>query len=289
MATRNAYCSFCRKSYRDVGPLVEGPGDVYICGDCLELCQSILDQEKRRRAYPQEKSPHLASAEEVLSRIGQLVRGQEEATRTLVLAARRHYQRLPGAPREDAGPILLTGPTRSSKIFLARALAHALGVPFAWGDGNELHGLNCEDQRGASVLYKLLGASGFDIEAARRGLVYLDGMDQPDNQRLLLAASAEKAAYSLPHGLRLELGGVLFIGGGTFVGLDLVMTRRGRHPEQAAGPDDLLAFGALPEFVRSLRAIVGVPPLNEETLMRLVSRVDLGRPSDGGASTNAPP
>jgi ATP-dependent Clp protease ATP-binding subunit ClpX len=288
MKPRNAYCSFCRKSYHDVGPLVEGPDNVYICGECLELCQSILEQEKRRRAYSPEKSPHVAPAEEIQSRIGQLVRGQEEVTRALVLAAQRHYQRPPGAPREDDGSILLTGPTRSSKIFLTWALARALGVPFAWGDGSELHGLNSEDQRGASVLYKLLAASGFYIEAAQRGLVYLDGMDQPDNQRLLVEALKEKAAYSLPHGLCLELGGVLFIGGGTFVGLDLVMTRQGRHPEQAAGPDDLLAFGALPEFVRSLRAIVGVPPLNEETLVRLVSRVDPGRPSDGGASANAP-
>src|SRR5437899_2261353 len=128
---RNAYCSFCRKNYREVGPLVEGPGDVYICGECIELCQSIIDQEKRRRSRSAGGVPPVSTSEAIRGRLDQLVTGQDEAKEALVLAAlcRGEFSAL--------GPqchVLLIGPTRSSKVLLARALAHALEVPFAEGD-----------------------------------------------------------------------------------------------------------------------------------------------------------
>src|SRR2546425_8680950 len=89
---RNAYCSFCRKSYRDVGPLVEGPGDVYICGECVELCQSIIDQEKRRRGRSAGCVPPVPTPEAIRKRLDQLVTGQDEAKGALVLAALRRGQ-----------------------------------------------------------------------------------------------------------------------------------------------------------------------------------------------------
>src|SRR5437764_6499314 len=80
---RNAYCSFCRKSHRDVGPLVEGPGDVYICGGCIELCQSIIDQDKRRRVRGSASTPRIPTPREIKERLDQYVVGQQRTKKIL--------------------------------------------------------------------------------------------------------------------------------------------------------------------------------------------------------------
>src|SRR5207244_5713160 len=91
---RNAYCSFCRKSYRDVGPLVEGPGDVYICGECIELCQSIIDQEKRRRGVSKTLFTHIPTPRSIKDKLDQYVIGQERAKKSLSVAVHNHYKPL---------------------------------------------------------------------------------------------------------------------------------------------------------------------------------------------------
>src|SRR5690348_18367036 len=91
---RNAYCSFCRKSYRDVGPLVEGPGDVYICGECIELCQSIIDQEKRRRGVAKNTVTNLPLPRSIKDKLDQYVIGQNRAKKVLSVAVRNHYKPL---------------------------------------------------------------------------------------------------------------------------------------------------------------------------------------------------
>src|SRR5436190_2024739 len=126
MKPRNAYCSFCRKSYTDVGPLVEGPGDVYICGDCVELCQSIITQERRRR----NPSPSPVGPSQLREAFDKLVSGQDEAKQALVRAASLRH--------EGEGRVLLIGPSCSTQHLLARALAHALEAPFAAGDASAL-------------------------------------------------------------------------------------------------------------------------------------------------------
>jgi ATP-dependent Clp protease ATP-binding subunit ClpX len=80
---KNAFCSFCRKSYRDVGPLVEGPGDVYICGECIELCQSILDQERKRRGTSKQLFTRIPTPREIMTQLDEYVIGQEKAKRVL--------------------------------------------------------------------------------------------------------------------------------------------------------------------------------------------------------------
>src|SRR6187455_2562425 len=113
---KNAFCSFCRKSYRDVGPLVEGPGDVYICGDCIELCQSILDQERRRRGVPRALFTEIPSPREIKNQLDQYVIGQDKAKKVLSVAVHNHYKRLvhgeeSGSDVElDKSNILLIGP-----------------------------------------------------------------------------------------------------------------------------------------------------------------------------------
>src|SRR5580698_1484614 len=91
---RNAYCSFCRKSYRDVGPLVEGPGDVYICGECVELCQSIIDQERKRRGITKPTVTNIPSPRSIKEKVDQYVIGQNRAKKVLSVAVHNHYKRL---------------------------------------------------------------------------------------------------------------------------------------------------------------------------------------------------
>src|SRR5246127_2892066 len=114
---RNAYCSFCRKSYRDVGPLVEGPSDVYICGECVELCQSIIDNEKRRRGATKALVTSIPTPRQIKDKLDQYVIGQHRAKKVLSVAVHNHYKRLSlgesgGRDVEvEKSNILLIGPT----------------------------------------------------------------------------------------------------------------------------------------------------------------------------------
>ncbi len=174
---RNAYCSFCRKSYREVGPLVEGPGDVYICGECIELCQSIIDQEKRRRGVSNKLFTHIPSPRSIKEKLDQYVIGQNRAKKSLSVAVHNHYKRLTLSDQGhndvevDKSNILLIGPTGSGKTLLARTLAKVLDVPFAIGDATTLTEAGYVGEDVENLLLKLLHAADFDIEAAQRGIV----------------------------------------------------------------------------------------------------------------------
>src|SRR5207237_7463361 len=132
---RNAYCSFCRKSYRDVGPLVEGPSDVFICGECIELCQSIIDQEKRRRGVSKTLFTHIPSPRTIKDKLDQYVIGQQRAKKFLSVAVHNHYKRLSIGDQGhtdvevDKSNILLIGPTGRGKALRARPLARIRDVP----------------------------------------------------------------------------------------------------------------------------------------------------------------
>ena len=258
MKPRNAFCSFCRKSYRDVGPLVEGPGDVYICGECTELCQAIIEQEKRRgNAQVTGLAPtDPISVREALDR---LVAGQECAKAVLVEAASSRH--------EDTGRVLLIGPSQSGAMYLAKALAYALDVPFGQGDSSDL----AKSEKGNPLL-NLLDASDFDMDAAKRGVVFAGGAERLDAQDALLTLWQQGVGG--PVELRLDVRGVLFVCGGTFGGLDEAIVRLGRHPEQPVPVEALRAVGVRPEWAGALTAIARVPPLDEETLMRIVDWVE---------------
>ncbi len=180
---KNAHCSFCRKSYRDVGPLVEGPGDVYICGECIELCQSILEQEQRRRGPSKQLFSKILTPREIVARIDEYVIGQPSAKKVLAVAVHNHYKRLSlgwegGDVEIDKSNIMLVGPTGSGKTLLARTLARILNVPFAIGDATTLTEAGYVGEDVENLLLKLLHAADFDIETAQRGVVYIDEIDK---------------------------------------------------------------------------------------------------------------
>ena len=116
---KNAFCSFCRKSYRDVGPLVEGPGDVYICGECIELCQSILEQERRRRGTKTQLFSKVPTPRELVTHLDEYVIGQDYAKRVLGVAVHSHYKRLIAGEEGSGVEIdvedLVGGPTGCGK------------------------------------------------------------------------------------------------------------------------------------------------------------------------------
>ena len=180
---KNAFCSFCRKSYRDVGPLVEGPGDVYICGECIELCQSILDQETKRRGPAKKLFNDIPTPRDIVGHLDQYVIGQSSTKRTLAVAVHNHYKRLTsdwqGSDVEiEKSNILLCGPTGSGKTLLARTLAKMLNVPFAIGDATTLTEAGYVGEDVENLLLKLLHAADFDLESAQRGILYIDEIDK---------------------------------------------------------------------------------------------------------------